>query len=350
MTVNRCDKVWGIVTPKRFFNPSGDVEVGGISLDGLLSVMYGLKDRLAECGIDLVHYSEVVPDKADGYIFFDYQSDVLNRIKRSNFGGALFLYVMESELVSPDNWMESKHSDFDVVFTWDMRELPRLKKPKYVRYFWPNDFSRRLPPLSFSERKKLCVMVATNKWKRRPKELYTARFEAIRWFMKKHPDDFDLYGYDWHYSFPSRIVEFFRNCLRSVAGKKTRPLDVSSVYRGPAGDKRKTLSEYRFCICYENGEDMPGYITEKIFDCFVSGVVPVYLGWEDVSRSIPEDSFVDMRRFESYEELYRFLGAIDEDSFEGYLAAARRFLDSEEGRKFDFRGTVSIIAEEILSL
>jgi hypothetical protein len=33
---------------------------------------------------------------------------------------------------------------------------------------------------------------------------------------------------------------------------------------------------------------LPGYITEKIFDCFIAGVVPVYLGWDGAGRFIPK--------------------------------------------------------------
>jgi hypothetical protein len=39
--------------------------------------------------------------------------------------------------------------------------------------------------------------------------------------------------------------------------------------------KKNTLEKYKFSICYENARDIPGYITEKIFDCFFAGCVPI---------------------------------------------------------------------------
>lgn len=38
-----------------------------------------------------------------------------------------------------------------------------------------------------------------------------------------------------------------------------------------------------------------GYITEKIFDCFFPGVIPIYWGAENVTDYIPQDTFIDRR-------------------------------------------------------
>ena len=42
------------------------------------------------------------------------------------------------------------------------------------------------------------------------------------------------------------------------------------------------------------------WITEKIFDCFYAGTIPVYLGAPDVARWLPPECFIDMRRFGGY--------------------------------------------------
>jgi hypothetical protein len=80
--------------------------------------------------------------------------------------------------------------------------------------------------------------------------------------------------------------------------------------------------------------DIPGYITEKIFDCFFTGCVPVYLGANNIKEHIPFDCFIDFRNFTSYEKLYEHLCSIDSIQFAHYQNEAALFLNSEYGKKF----------------
>jgi len=45
----------------------------------------------------------------------------------------------------------------------------------------------------------------------------------------------------------------------------------------PVQDKIKTLNEFRYSLCFENSYT-PGYVTEKIFDAFAGGTIPIYWG------------------------------------------------------------------------
>lgn len=42
-------------------------------------------------------------------------------------------------------------------------------------------------------------------------------------------------------------------------------------------DKLQVLSQYKFCMCYENSS-YPGYVTEKMLHAKVAGTVPIYWG------------------------------------------------------------------------
>jgi len=63
-------------------------------------------------------------------------------------------------------------------------------------------------------------------------------------------------------------------------------------------NKRMYLQQYKFNICPENsiGE---GYCTEKIFDCLLSGCIPIYNGW---SKN-PEPDIVNPNIIMWYDEL-----------------------------------------------
>jgi hypothetical protein len=105
------------------------------------------------------------------------------------------------------------------------------------------------------------------------------------------------------------------------------------VYRGTARSKRETLGRYKFALCFEN-MILNGCITEKIFDCFYAGTVPVYWGAPDISRYVPPECFIDMRNFTSYAHLRDFLRSLREGAIRDYKESARTYLASEPFERF----------------
>ena len=53
----------------------------------------------------------------------------------------------------------------------------------------------------------------------------------------------------------------------------------------------KLYSQYKFIICFENSKT-PGYITEKIFNVFLSKSIPIYDGAPDIGDFISDRSFI----------------------------------------------------------
>ncbi len=94
------------------------------------------------------------------------------------------------------------------------------------------------------------------------------------------------------------------------------------------------LEKYKFAICYENARDISGYITEKIFDCFFAGCVPIYWGANNITEHIPKDCFIDKREFESYEKLYEFITSINNEKYLQYLENIETFLKSDKAYLF----------------
>ena len=105
-------------------------------------------------------------------------------------------------------------------------------------------------------------------------------------------------------------------------------------YRGKVDSKKETLKKYRFAICYENARDIPGYITEKIFDCFFSACVPVYWGANNIQEYIPKECFIDKRDFATYEELYVFMKNMSDKEYLNYLKNIENFLNSSKSYQF----------------
>jgi hypothetical protein len=156
-------------------------------------------------------------------------------------------------------------------------------------------------------------------------DLYVERLRAIHYFSRN--PRFDLYGHGWE----SPVLGAKRASLHGFDEALQRS------YRGtiPARDGRKleVLGCYKFSVCFENTA-FPGYITEKIFDCFLSGCIPIYYGAPDIDAHIPSQAFIDFRRFRSYADAERYLLDMDESEAERCLESAARFLASEAFDKF----------------
>lgn len=148
-------------------------------------------------------------------------------------------------------------------------------------------------------------------------DLYRERAHALEHFSSR--SDFDLYGRDWDRPIPGL--------------SRAKHEQVRARYRGIADSKEDVLNAHRFCLCFEN-TSFPGYITEKIFDCFLAGTIPVYLGAPDIEEYIPSEAFVDTRRFQSYGVLEHYLREMSPAKAKGYLEAAEGFVRSPMSRRF----------------
>lgn len=84
--------------------------------------------------------------------------------------------------------------------------------------------------------------------------------------------------------------------------------------------KLGVISSYKFTIAFENARSND-YVTEKLFDAFWAGSVPVYFGAPNVEKFVPgRDSYIDAARFADPKDLADHLIAIARDD-----AAYRRF-------------------------
>lgn len=168
-------------------------------------------------------------------------------------------------------------------------------------------------PREFSLRRE----VATLRYPALGAELYTERLRAVQHFANS--PDFDLFGHGWRQRHPSVGQHEHRQAMRA--------------YRGTAPHKLQTLGQYRFAFAHENSR-FPGYVSEKLFDCFFAGCVPLYVGAPDVERHVPRETFVDLRAFRDYAELELFLRSMRPARARDYLDAARAFLHSAAYRRF----------------
>jgi len=215
----------------------------------------------------------------------------------------------EPQVVLPSNWDPATHERFDTILTWNDRYVDRRK---FHKFCWPvTQYFPRVESVPFA-RKKLLVSISANKLSDHPQDLYRERRAAIRHFERAAPDEFDLFGVGW-----------------DVPGEPGFP-----SYRGTVPHKWDLFPRYRFALCYENMRDEPGWITEKIFDCMRADCVPIYWGAANIEAYVDPGAFVDRRRFQSYDELERFLREMPEAEYERHRDAIRAYLGSAAFARF----------------
>jgi len=302
--------------------------------DNCLYMFYLLKKKFKENGIDL-STQDINPPLESKFIIYNEMPKVKDVFPDQNN----YLLIFECKVVRPDNWNMENHKYFKKIFTWNDEFVDNK------RYFKIN-YAHKIPEnvdFDLSKKNKLCTMIAGHKFKSHPLELYTERVKAIRWFEQNHPEDFDLYGIGWNkYYFKGILSKLNRfNTLRKLL-KLRYP-----SYKGPVESKKEIYKKYKFAICYENARDIPGYITEKIFDCFFAGCVPVYWGAPNITEHIPSNTFIDKRNFKTYEELYSYLKNMPDKEYLDYLDAIKNFIKSDKIYPFSAECFAETLSNEI---
>lgn len=259
-----------------------------------------------------------------------------------------YTFIYEDPLVRPINGDLQTLARYRKVFTWSAAQQ---RLPNAVALDYPNELTPRATP-GWDGRDTHCVMLASNKALLHDdaRSLHAARVATIRAFERHAPGRFALYGRGW--DIPAvrpgpagRLVKRLHEWSRRLRPDH-RPFPS---YRGLARRKTDVLDRARFAITYENSRGSAGYLTEKIFDCLVSGCVPVYIGAPGWQQVIPADCCIDGDRFGDPAELVAFLDGVTPAQFAAYQAAGRAFLTAPATQRFSNAHFCRVLVDTILA-
>lgn len=318
-----------------------------------------LRERLASQGI-AVHTADRLREtltsdaqQQNVYVSMGYLDNYEHLAKRPDTVVSAF-FAMECPIVEPSLYraLHDVQRRFKRIYSWsDSASLEPFvgERLKLESMCWPQAFDR-VHDVWGRPRKKFLVMINSNKLPRLyVRELYTERLKAVEYFSRTN--EIELYGPGWDGPssrvgktwVPATVRRIQREIVRRWHHIHPDPLLEAArrVYRGRASTKRDVLSQYTFALCFEN-MILNGWITEKIFDCFFAGTVPVYWGPPNVTDYIPVECFIDMRRFADYQELHAFLKSLDENTIRRYKEHARDFLSSPQFKPFSKEAFVDI--------
>jgi len=256
-----------------------------------------------------------------------------------------FLFLWESPNVVRRNSSLNKDHYYK-IFTWD-DDL--INSNGYTKFYIPVAINILNEVPNFRDREGFSCAIWTNKYQviKNENDLYGERRKLNKWFEKNAPQDFDLYGKGWEdLIFNKSLAGNLFNILLSKAGIKDQTL--RNVYKGTSDSKLATLQKYKYSFCYENIHGFDGYVSEKIFDSMFAGCVPIYWGAGNISSYIPDECFIDRRKFNSNKNIYDYLKSIDDRTYARYQQAISSFLTSEDFQKYTPKYFAENITYEII--
>lgn len=310
-----------------------------------------------------IHTADLMPDETTAqtkiYLSFGILDNYRRLAKRPDLVVSSF-FAMECPIVDPRQYARMRDAQhyFKHIFSWsDSASLERFigERIAIETFCWPQSFDKVHEQYWSQNDRDFLMMMNSNKlpavyWQ----ELYTERMRAIEYFSRSN--EIDLFGREWDQPSiqlgHSHIPYTFRKWKRSYHALWQTlfpdPLLVAArkVYRGAADSKSEVLSKYNFALCFEN-MIIKGWVTEKIFDCFFSGTVPIYLGSPDIAERIPADCYIDMRDFSHYNELHSHLKSLTVDDIQQYRENAKNFLASSAFQPYSKQAFVDTVVNTI---
>ncbi len=301
-----------------------------------------LKKKIIELGGE-IHTQDILnPKDADIIICLD---EFKTFKEFEIYNKPSYLIISEPPVYTPENWDIKNHHYFNKIFTYN-EDL--IINEKYVHYIFSIDFNSHSVfdkvTIESYKKRKLCSLIAGAMQIEKPKNnnnsLLHKRYLIAKWFGKYHSNDIDIYGRnlinDKFKQFKGvRILKKvrFNWLIKLISSKKSKY--ILNCYKGsiPPLEKLKYQNYYNFSICYDNSA-INGCISERIFDCFVSKTVPVYLGAPNINKYIPSNCYIDVNNFKKYADIYDYIKNMSFNEYCSYINAAETFLNSQKINKF----------------
>jgi len=257
-------------------------------------------------------------------------------------GKVNYFLLPEHELIVPENKKKYKNNFYDKVFC---QYDKLIDNKKFFKLNYPFSIDPKIDK-EFANRPLLSSMIASNKSckVKSSKILYQKRYEIIQWFEQNQNKLFHLYGTDWNYpvkknGFEGRIINFLYKKFNFSNSLKT--------YKGTTKNKSNILLKSKFTFCIENVEE-DGYISDIIFDAFNNGCIPIYLGPLNIKNYIPEKSFINLRNFTNFKDLFIFLKNYSESQYnQAYFELKKKI--KKINKDFSNESFVNVLLKNILN-
>ena len=226
-----------------------------------------------------------IADNPHVVICVDFQKSDLPVIRQARSRGIkTVLVINEPEVVIPQHAKLRIRNEFDKVI-----EVGRPWTTPILN--WPQTW---LPVSYRSERLDRVVLVNADKWSFVSGQHYWLRAAAASKIKTV-----DVFGFGWERSLAFRLAHRIFELWRTIASRTlpnlkglSKVLATPSSYKGSASNKNNAMSNYKVALVVENSSEL---LTEKLFDAWFAGCIPVYLGPPVGAFGIPEHLVVPVK-------------------------------------------------------
>ncbi len=228
------------------------------------------------------------PDSAEYFVCIDHSPSDLRSARRMGITRERSVLIRnEPTVVCPENRDSVVRKEYSLII--DMGRPSSVSKNTLP---WPQQWtSVASERVNSSNRKNRVVLINSNKISFLPGELYSLRRASLAKL-----DSIDLFGQGWNMSFGEKLKHYLSNLLIAL---KSGQLPCFSggryffrnyyTWKGAPADKHEIAKSYKFALVIENSKE---FITEKLFDSFFSGCIPVYVGPKLEEFEIPNTLYV----------------------------------------------------------
>lgn len=148
-------------------------------------------------------------------------------------------------------------------------------------------------------------------------------------------------------------VQLFSSKYKSITcpGRVNNTVQIEAFNNGAWRQKKLDyIAKFKFNIAYENSYG-PGYITEKLIDCYLAKTVPIYWGAGGDVHPFPKASMICANNYTSKSALLERIKEVDNDP-EQYMAILRAnpFLPENKHMLPDWDAEVTAFCKQIVEL
>lgn len=224
------------------------------------------KDSLEDSGFEVVKN----PQEAEVAVFIEMDKNQLRKMKLE----IPTIFVRnEPRVVWPENYARFNYGKIDQII-----DVGRHNSNFLEFIPWPQDYSQlNVSQNKSSVRNNHILMISGNKLSFIPEELYTLRRQCVYLIS-----DLDLYGTGWNLNNFRKllilVVELYKALkfgIKPLKKSVSRWFKFPTNYLGAPESKVEISRAYKYALVIENSID---YMTEKIFDAFFAGNIPIYVG------------------------------------------------------------------------
>jgi hypothetical protein len=260
-------------------------------------------------------------DEADVYVAIDHtEKDEKLLRKRRDLNKFSILYRSEPFCVLPVAYKPETSALYSSIISFGKSEIMN------DGMHWPQYFpAEGQLEWGVHDRLPRAALINANKLNLSPSELYSLRRESIHKI-----DEIDLFGENWNSNFNERlkvlIIEVMKDPMRNLVAASSHSRHWFANWPETASpvDKISVLQRYKFALVIENELS---YMSEKLFDAFFAGCIPIYVGPEVADYKVPKELVIQCNP--TLHSLSEGFEIAMQANFKNYQEKLKNWLESE---------------------